>query len=86
VLRHAVLAPMMEERELQPYVDYYFETETRHWYRTGYDGDSYFLDRVYRYEMTPGRPRLEAADRPPPSSSEAPRSRSSSPAPPSSTP
>jgi len=87
VLRHAVLAPMMEERELQPYVDYYFETQTRRWYRTGYDGDSYFLDRVYRYEMTPGRrPRLDADDRPPPSSSEVPRSRSSSPASPSSTP
>ncbi len=86
VLRHAVLAPMMEERELQPYVDYYFETETRRWYRTGYDGDSYFLDRVYRYEMTPGRrPRLDADDRPPPSSSEAPRSRSSFPASQSST-
>jgi len=53
-LRNQLLSPIMDA-EPAPYVDYYFESETRRWYRTGYDGESYFLDRVYRYEMTPER-------------------------------
>lgn len=53
-LRQAILAPVVEA-ELDSYVDYYFETETRRWYRTGYDGQSYFLDPISRYRTTPGR-------------------------------
>jgi len=52
--RRALLSPIMEA-DPAPYVDYYFESETRRWYRAGYDGERYFLDRVYRYEMTPNR-------------------------------
>lgn len=57
-LRNQLLSPIMDA-DPAPYVDYYFESETRRWYRTGYDGESYFLDRVYRYEITPGRPGLD---------------------------
>jgi hypothetical protein len=53
-LRQAILAPVVDA-EPAPYVDYYFETETRRWYRTGYDGQSYFLDPISRYRTTPGR-------------------------------
>jgi len=53
-LRKQLLSPIMDV-DPAPYVDYYFESETRRWYRTGYDGESYFLDRVYRYDMTPQR-------------------------------
>jgi hypothetical protein len=53
-LRKQLLSPIMSV-EPAPYVDYYFESETRRWYRTGYDGEGYFLDRVYRYEITPKR-------------------------------
>ncbi|PEN13454.1 hypothetical protein CRI94_09035 [Longibacter salinarum] len=53
-LRQALLGSIMRAAP-SPYVDYYFETERRRWYRTGYDGSSYFLDRISRYETTPGR-------------------------------
>jgi len=59
-LRQAVLEPALRSRPA-PYVDYYFESETRRWYRTGYDGSTYFLDPMSRYRTTPGqRPRLDA--------------------------
>jgi hypothetical protein len=53
-LRQSVLGPIMQAGRA-PYVDYYYEEETRRWYRTGYDGEAYFMERVYRSQMTPGR-------------------------------
>jgi hypothetical protein len=62
-LRRAVLAPIAQSDSTAPYVDYYRDAQTRRWYRTGYDGRTYFLRRTYPYRVTPGRrPRLTAAD------------------------
>ena len=66
LLRQSVLGPIMQAGRA-PYVDYYYEEETRRWYRTGYDGEAYFMDRVYRSQMTPGRrPWLDSSRTQPP--------------------
>ena len=53
-LRESLLAPLRQV-EPAPYVDYYYEDETRRLYRVGYDGDAYFRERISRFDITPGR-------------------------------
>jgi len=53
-LRTALLRPLKRE-ERAPYVDYYYEPETRRWYRVGYDGRSFFRERISRFDIVPGR-------------------------------
>jgi hypothetical protein len=68
-LRAALLRPLRESRRV-PYVDYYHDTNRR-WYRTGYDGRSFFLERIPRHTIVPGRrPTLDTTRTagPPPSS------------------
>ncbi len=63
-LRQAVLKPIVESDTLAPYVDYYYDRVSDAWYRTGFDGAHYFLDRVRRRDVTPGRrPWLERRSR-----------------------
>jgi hypothetical protein len=57
-LRQALLRPLRRGTRA-PYVDYWYEEETRRWYRTGFDGDRFFLERIYRSQLAPGRPTLE---------------------------
>ncbi|PSQ96880.1 MAG: hypothetical protein BRD55_04345 [Bacteroidetes bacterium SW_9_63_38] len=60
-LRNGLLAPLRGGRPA-PYVDYYYEDETRRWYRVGYDGETYFRERISRFDITPGRrPALETS-------------------------
>jgi hypothetical protein len=59
-LRRALLAPLRERRRA-PFVDYWREPETRRWYRTGYDGTRFFLERIPRYRLEPGRPSLDVS-------------------------
>ena len=60
-LRAALLSPL-RRREPAPYVDYYYEEETRRWYRVGYDGEAYFRERISRFDITPGRrPSLDSS-------------------------
>ncbi|MFO8098557.1 MAG: hypothetical protein R6T83_02915 [Salinibacter sp.] len=63
-LRAALLRPLRQP-ERAPYVDYYTETtddgDTR-WYRTGFDGRSYFMNQIQRTDILTGRrPHVEPA-------------------------
>lgn len=56
-LRAALLRPLRQP-ERAPYVDYYYDTTddgTRRWYRAGFDGRAFFLDRIPRSEIVTGR-------------------------------
>lgn len=59
-LRDTLLAPVRQP-ERAPYVDYYYDELVERWYRTGFDGQTYFLERISRTEIVPGRrPRKES--------------------------
>lgn len=53
--RDALLAPILEASERAPYVDYFYDTEVETWYRTGYDGEDFFLEPIPRSRIVPGR-------------------------------
>lgn len=53
--RDALLAPVLDTDEREPYVDYFYDTEVDTWYRTGYDGVDFFLEPVHRSRIVPGR-------------------------------
>jgi len=62
-LRATLLAPLRQPKRA-PYVDYYAErpaqNETWRWYRTGFDGQSFFLEPISKPDILPGRrPRLD---------------------------
>lgn len=60
-LRAALFAPL-RRGDRAPYVDYYYEEETRRWYRVGYDGTQFFRERISRFDITPGRrPHLDTS-------------------------
>lgn len=74
-LRDTLLAPL-RRAENAPHVDYYYDTRRERWYRTGFDGQSFFLERISRNDIIPGRPpRLDTVR----TSDSAPPSRPSSP-------
>jgi len=56
-LRAALLEPMLDERPA-PYVDYYYNREFNHWERTGYNGSTYFTERIRPPNLRRGRPQL----------------------------
>lgn len=67
-LRSALLGPLRRAGRA-PYVDYYYDEATRRWYRVGFDGQSFFRERISRVDIVPGRrPRLDTSrtDAPPP--------------------
>jgi len=73
-LRDTLLAPL-RRAERAPHVDYYYDARRERWYRTGFDGRSFFLDPISRGDIVPGRrPRLDtvrtsdSADPSPPTS------------------
>lgn len=70
-LRAALFAPL-RRGDRAPYVDYYYEEETRRWYRVGHDGTQFFRERISRFDITPGRrPHLDTTQVEPPSAREA---------------
>ena len=58
-IRASFLGAIMKPGDLAPYVDYYYSREEKAWYRTGYDGQTYFQERVGRPNLIQGRPRME---------------------------
>lgn len=59
-LRDTLLAPV-QQPERAPYVDYYYDGLVEQWYRTGFDGRTYFLEQISRFDIVPGRrPRQDA--------------------------
>jgi len=64
-LRSALLGDL-RRAERTPYVDYYYSDATRRWYRVGFDGRSFFRERISRFDIVRGRrPRLDTARTPP---------------------
>lgn len=60
--RSALLAPLLESAARKRYVDYFYDTEVARWYRTGFDGSSYFIEPIPRSRIIPGRrPWMEPA-------------------------
>jgi len=58
-LRDTLLAPLGRV-EPAPHVDYYYDERRERWYRTGFDGQSFFLTPISRGDIVPGRrPRLD---------------------------
>lgn len=59
-LRDTLLAPV-RRAERAPFVDYYYEGRRNRWYRTGFDGEEFFLERISNVDYVPGRrPRLDS--------------------------
>ncbi len=56
-LREQLLGPILEV-EPETYVDYYYSATEGLWYRTGYDGARYFVERIRRPNLGRGRPTL----------------------------
>lgn len=54
VLRDALLAPL-RHADRAPHVDYYYNVRRERWYRTGFDGQSFFLEQIPRADVVPGQ-------------------------------
>lgn len=58
-LRASLLNPLRDDKRA-PYVDYVYEEYTGRWYRVGFDGRSFFRERISQFDIVPGqRPRLD---------------------------
>ncbi len=53
-LRDTLLAPLHGTGPA-PHVDYYYDERRERWYRTGFDGQSFFLTPISRGDIVPGR-------------------------------
>jgi len=72
-LRDALIGSL-QENERVPYVDYYYDEATRRWYRVGFDGQSFFRERISRFDIVRGqRPRLDTVRTAPSSPAESSR-------------
>lgn len=58
-IRQAFLAEVVTEGRPAAFTDYYFHYETQRWYRAGFTGEQYFVDRIRPPRLDQGRPRLE---------------------------
>ena len=58
-IKEAFLGRLARSRERAPYVDYYYLNEQKLWFRTGYDGRRFFLDRIQKPDLKLGRPILD---------------------------
>lgn len=59
-LRDTLLTPL-QRVDRAPHVDYHYDPHRERWYRTGYDGQSFFLEQIPESSVLPGRrPRLDA--------------------------
>lgn len=53
-LRDTLLAPLQRSAQA-PHVDYYYDARRERWYRTGYDGQSFFLEQIPSTRVVPGQ-------------------------------
>lgn len=64
-LRNVFLRPLVASDERAAYVDYFYDPEANQWYRTGFDGEAFFLEPIRRRRIIPGRrPWIAPADAP----------------------
>lgn len=61
-LRQTLLGTIMTNVAPAPYVDYYYNSVTELWYRTGFNGQNYFLREIRRPDLARGRPDLAQTD------------------------
>ncbi len=54
-LRQALLGVLVDEPRRAPYVDYYYDDTADAWHRAGFDGTDFFVERVSRRTVLPGR-------------------------------
>jgi hypothetical protein len=54
-LRRALLGVLIDEPARAPYVDYYYDDTADAWHRAGFDGTDFFVERVSRRTVLPGR-------------------------------
>jgi len=62
-LRQTLLGAILADTAPAPHVDYFFNSVTERWYRTGYNGEAYFLREIRPPNLSRGRPELVDADR-----------------------
>jgi len=67
-VRDSVLHPLRQPKRA-PYVDYFYQrpadgnATVGRWYRSGFDGQAFFLERISQTEIVPGRrPQVNVAD------------------------
>ncbi|PSQ98031.1 MAG: hypothetical protein BRD51_03770 [Bacteroidetes bacterium SW_11_64_17] len=53
-LRDALLTPL-RRADRAPHVDYYYNVRRERWYRTGFDGQSFFLEQIPEADVVPGQ-------------------------------
>lgn len=59
-IKDAFLGRLGGSETRSPYADYYYLTEQRLWFLTGFDGEKYFIDRISRPDLKLGRPLMES--------------------------
>ena len=62
-LRQSLLGPIMFDVSPAPHVDYYYNTATSRWYRTGFNGEDYFLRHIRQPNLARERPKVLPTDR-----------------------
>lgn len=60
-LRDTLLGVLRQPKRA-PYADYYYDELAERWYRAGYNGESYFLERISPSDILPGRRARNATD------------------------
>lgn len=58
-IKDALLGRLGETDARAAYADYYYLSEQRMWFLTGYDGEKYYIERIARPDLKLGRPLLE---------------------------
>ncbi len=59
-LRQSFLGDLLLHEEPAPYIDYYYSPVSEWWYRTGYDGETFFTERIQRPRLEDGPPKLSS--------------------------
>lgn len=59
-LRFALLSPLFREERRAPYIDYFYLPYAASWYVSGFDGATFFHQRIARPNLALGRPSMDA--------------------------
>ena len=62
-LRQTLVGAILTTVTPAPHVDYYYHGVTERWYRTGFNGETYFIREIRRPDLSRGRPELLPTDR-----------------------
>jgi hypothetical protein len=57
-VRYALLHPLFAEPRRAPYIDYFYHPAAANWYVSGFDGATFFHQRIARPNLALGRPVL----------------------------